>query len=168
MEYNLIDNFLSAEDFEIVRTTMMENATLSWYFNHTIVDADKPGGLNHQFTHTFYANWQWQSDFTKGIAPLLDKINPKAWLRIKANLGIATSEVREQAWHTDHEFHCTTAVFYLNDNDGYTIFEDGTKIESKANRLVEFDSLYKHSGTTHTNTPQRVVINLNYFKEGGK
>ena len=32
---------------------------------------------------------------------------------------------------------------------GYTIFKDGTKIESVKNRLVQFDVLHSH-GSTHT------------------
>ena len=51
----------------------------------------------------------------------------------------------------------------LPENDGYTRFEDGTKIESVANRVAVFESNLKHCGTTCTNTKSRVVINLNYF-----
>lgn len=168
MEYKVTDNFLSPEDFEAVRKVMMDDGYLPWYYNHKIIDADVKGEKNIQFTHTFFNNWRFQSDYTNGIAPLLDKVNPKAWLRIKANLGVFSNEIKEQGYHTDYEFPCTTAVFYINSNNGYTIFEDGTKVESVANRLVEFDSFYKHSGTTHTDTPQRILINLNYFKDGGR
>ena len=147
---------------------MIESASFPWFLNRRIIYGDDPEGMNFQFTHTFFNNWKWQSDYTNSIAPLLDKINPKAWLRIKANLGPVANEIKEQGHHVDYEFPCTTAVFYLNTNNGYTIFEDGTKVESVANRLVEFDSFHKHSGTTHTDTAVRSVINLNYFKEGGR
>ena len=168
MKYNLIDNFLDEHEFEQVRGVMMDNSVLPWFYNDYVLSVGEDKGKAWQFTHTFFNHWRWQSEYAQGISPLIDKINPKAWLRIKANLGIKSDSIREQGWHTDYDFHCTTAVFYLNDNDGYTIFEDGTKIESKANRLVEFDSQYKHSGTTHTDTSIRVVINMNYIKEGGK
>ena len=56
-----------------------------------------------------------------------------------------------------------TSILYLNTNDGYTIFEDGTKIESVENRLVTFDSHIKHSGTSCTNQKVRLVLNMNYF-----
>jgi hypothetical protein len=168
MEYKLTDNFLDEQGFNQVKSTMTDNSVLPWYFNDYVLSKEEDMGKAWQFTHTFFNHWRWQSDYVQGIAPLIDKIDPKAWLRIKANLGIKSSEIKEQGWHTDYDFPCTTAVFYLNDNDGYTIFEDGTKVESKANRLVEFESHHKHSGTTHTNTLTRVVINMNYIKEGGK
>ena len=168
MEYELTDNFLSEEEFEQVKSTMMNDSNLPWYFNSYVLSKEEDMGKAWQFTHTFFNHWRWQSNYADGISPLIEKINPKAWLRIKANLGIQSAEIKEQGWHTDYDFDCTTAVFYLNDNDGYTIFEDGTRVESKANRLVEFNSQNKHSGTTHTNTLMRVVINLNYIKEGGK
>jgi len=57
----------------------------------------------------------------------------------------------------------TTGIFYLNDNDGYTFFGTGEEVESKANRLVTFPVNTPHSGTSCTNTQNRVVLNLNYF-----
>ena len=50
-----------------------------------------------------------------------------------------------------------------NDGDGYTEFEDGTKVESIENRFVTFPSNLHHGGTTCTDQKRRVVINLNYF-----
>ena len=56
------------------------------------------------------------------------------------------------------------AILYLNTNDGYTCFEDGNKIKSIENRFVAFDSSLKHSGTTCTDEPRRIVLNINYFQ----
>jgi len=53
----------------------------------------------------------------------------------------------------------------MNTNNGYTKFEDGTKIESVANRMVFFSSNMKHTGTSCTDEKIRVVINFNYFKQ---
>ena len=58
----------------------------------------------------------------------------------------------------------TTSIFYVNTNNGYTKFEDGTKVESVANRMVIFPSNMKHIGTSCTDEKTRVVINFNYFK----
>ena len=52
----------------------------------------------------------------------------------------------------------------MNTNDGYTEFEDGTKVESVANRLVTFPANLKHTGTSCTDEKTRIVINFNYFK----
>ena len=58
----------------------------------------------------------------------------------------------------------TTSIFYVNSNNGYTVFEDGTKVESVANRFVSFPANMKHKGTSCTDEKIRVVINFNYFK----
>ena len=72
--------------------------------------------------------------------------------------------------HTDYGLGGTTnhsgksAVFYLNSNNGYTLFEDGTKVESVAGRLLVFDPHMAHTGSSSTDTKNRVVINFNYFE----
>ena len=57
----------------------------------------------------------------------------------------------------------TTSIFYVNTNNGYTKFEDGTKVESVANRMITFPSNMKHTGTSCTDEKKRIVINFNYY-----
>ena len=45
-----------------------------------------------------------------------------------------------------------------------TIFEDGKKVESVANRMLTFPANMKHTGTSCTDEKTRVVINFNYNK----
>ena len=59
--------------------------------------------------------------------------------------------------------HWTTSIFYVNTNNGYTVFEDGTKVESVANRMLTFPSNLKHCGTSCTDKNIRSVINFNYL-----
>ena len=65
--------------------------------------------------------------------------------------------------HVDYNFDGTTCIYYLNTNNGYTLFEDGSKIESVANRLVLFDANIKHAGTSCTDALYRAVINFNFL-----
>ena len=58
----------------------------------------------------------------------------------------------------------TTSIFYMNTNNGYTEFEDGTKVESIANRIVSFPFNMEHTGTSCTDEQTRIVINFNYVK----
>ena len=53
-------------------------------------------------------------------------------------------------------------LFYVNTNNGFTILEDGTKVESIANRALFFDSSKSHKSTTCTDEDIRVNININY------
>jgi hypothetical protein len=157
----IIDNFLSEHEFMSIKNLLM-GSDFPWYFNEGVIveDNDK---ANFQFTHSFYRNYKPESSYIEALNPIFLKINAKSLIKVKANLGTRMSEIQNTGMHTDFDFSCTTAIFYLNSNNGYTIFEDGTKIESVENRLVAFDSLLKHSGTTHTDEQTRVLINFNYF-----
>ena len=57
-----------------------------------------------------------------------------------------------------------TAIYYVNTNNGYTKFEDGTVVNSVENRCVVFDSSLRHTGTTCTDQKTRVVINFCYVE----
>ena len=104
------------------------------------------------------------SEYMRFIDPILKKIDIKSLIRVKANLYPRTAEIHRQGFHIDFDYeHSKTAVFFVNSNDGFFEFEDGTKIESVENRFVEFPSRTKHSGTSCTDQPSRVTLNFNYF-----
>ena len=61
------------------------------------------------------------------------------------------------------DFPCsTTAILYINTNNGYTKFKKGGKVKSVANRMLIFDSQLEHAGVTCTDALRRVVVNFNY------
>ena len=100
------------------------------------------------------------------ITPLLVKINPISLWRIKANLLTRTPNIIENTFHIDGADlpeeklkQLTTSIFYMNTNNGYTEFEDGTKVESVANRFVTFPTTTKHRGTSCTDKKTRVLMN---------
>ena len=53
----------------------------------------------------------------------------------------------------------------MNTNNGYTKFENGTKVESVANRMLTFSANMKHTGTSCTDEKRRIVINFNYYRK---
>ena len=88
--------------------------------------------------------------------------------RIKANLTPKTFFHRRSGFHIDLNpndpyQHTTTAIYYVNSNNGYTRFEDGTKVDSVGNRMVLFPSMTMHGGTTSTDSRYRMVINFVYY-----
>ena len=98
------------------------------------------------------------------IYPLVQVINPHVWLRIKANLNPKKDKVEVRDFHTDvGPYNHVTSIYYINTCDGCTNFEDGTKVESVANRLLTFPSNKRHSGTACSDAKARIVLNLNYF-----
>ena len=133
-----------------------------WYFQHGV---DDPDDGKHQFCHIFYLNDSWNSSGRSLLAPLVDKIKYSALVRIKSNLLWPTETLHLNGFHVDY-YHdsMTTGIFYLNSNDGYTEFEDGSQVESVENRFVEFNTNLSHRGTSSTYKEPRVLINFNYFK----
>ena len=112
--------------------------------------------------------YQRISVFLPLLDPLVEEIKIKSCTRIKANLTMRTHEIVRHGFHSDDNDAVyfqdyKVSIFYVNSNDGYTEFEDGSKVESVANRLVTFPAFLRHTGTTCTDQPFRVVINFNYF-----
>ena len=71
---------------------------------------------------------------------------------------------KTDCFHIDNNYRDSiTSIYYINTNDGYTEFEDGTKVESIENRLITFPTTTYHCGTTCTNQSLRILINFNYF-----
>lgn len=161
----ILDNLLSQKEWTILHDTLL-TANFPWYLNKYKVGKEYDNGQLHeyQFTHNFYSEFGVKSQFSSVIEPILIKLNPSAIVRIKANLLPNTPSIETFPMHRDFEnFNGTTAIYYLNSNNGYTIFEDGTRIESVANRCVVFDARLNHTGTTCTDQRVRSVINFNYY-----
>ena len=95
------------------------------------------------------------------MQPVFKGLNASSVIRCKANLTVRTEEPQLNDFHIDFP-NCITAILYMNTNNGYTIFRDGTRIDSESNRLVVFDSNLEHAGVTCTDTNRRVVINFNF------
>jgi len=162
------DNFLDQEKFDELQIFMM-GEWLNWHYQKTI-DIEEVVG-RYQFIHMFYINHSPTSPSIEKISPIIEKIKPITLGKVKANLLTMTPNIIENTFHVDGTKYpeekmkqLTTSIFYVNTNNGYTKFEDGTKVESIANRLVTFPANLKHTGTSCTDERTRVVINFNYFK----
>ena len=162
-DLKITDNYLTKGVFHQMQAFFFGNQ-LPWNFGeHKVYDTNEDMH-NFQFVHTFYrAPKGVVSNFHSQLTPLIKKIDPAVVIRIKANVTPYNPEILKFDLHNDSHYKCTTAIFFLNTNDGYTVFKDGTKVESIQNRLVEFPSHYLHAGTTCTNDKIRCVLNLNYI-----
>ena len=156
----IIDNFLSDQDFKNISNLFLDvRGILPWYFGPSVTSNKKE---EHQFVHLFYYHAP-VTEWFNHLDPFRFGLDIKALIRIKANLNPRTHNVIEHGFHTDTDFPCKTAVYYVNTCNGYTKFETGEVVESVANRMVIFDSQTKHTGSTCTDEPARIVINFNYF-----
>ena len=65
--------------------------------------------------------------------------------------------------HTDKPYSHKASLLYLNTNNGFTEFDDGTRVDSIENRFVTFDGSVPHSSSTCTDKKNRLVLAINYF-----
>lgn len=167
----VIDNFLNDDDFIEVFKSIEKNSMFPWYLNHGVVSE---GDGHIQFTHGFYFNRE-RSAWFPIIEPILQKLKINDYdnnlIRVKSNLQHRTHSPITHTMHVDNRIEDTdektmTAIYYLNTNNGYTLFESGERIKSVANRLVMFPAKTMHSGTTNTDESNyRIVLNINWKKQ---
>ena len=162
----IYDNFLNDQDFKLVSTFLLSNK-IPWMYNDSITgtETDYDG---YQFVHTFFTVAKPfdcnNCRYSKFLDPIWTRLSPKYILRVKANLRPRTSELVQSEWHTDVDIlQAKTCIFYLNSNNGCTVFKNGEKVNSQANRLALFDSHMEHSGTSCTDESRRIVLNINYI-----
>ena len=171
------DNVYPEKEFIKIQSKIM-GSQFPWYLQESGVSVKKSlGGDGFQFTHQLRSVDGGISPYNDLFRDLYIHLGVKRLFRSKLNLTHRTDEIHEfQPLHIDLSEDnppWTTAIFYLNTNNGYTLFEDGTKVESVANRMVEFEGHTAHTGSTHTiGTPCheydegrfRVVLNINFLR----
>lgn len=156
----VIENFLPKEEFNKIESTII-NPFFPWFMQNG-VNNSKDGSI--QFLHTFFSEEAYvNSPYFDLIKPILKKLEIKSLLRVKANLLQKTEKTIEHGFHTDFPYNNSTAIFYINTNNGYTKFKNKKIIKSEKNKLVYFNSNLEHTGSTCTDEDYRIVINFNYF-----
>ena len=166
----VIDNAINDDELNIIQEIML-GKTFPWFFNNTTIDPDTVSGVNDfQFTHIFYSTVDGcgynESNYFNILKPIIKKLECRVLIRAKANLRtVAPEKDMISGWHRDYETNNTqTAIFYVNSNNGYTIFKESKeKVESVENRLVVFPTNLEHCGVSCTDNNQRVVINFNFI-----
>ena len=157
----ILPNFLKHYTFTDLKNTVTDK-NFRWYFPES-------KGEPEQYSNLLYYDHQFSEDVTPKLKRMLSTIciqlGAIAVFRIKINA--TPKNAPQQAWHCDLKISTPskTCVLYLNDNDGYTEFRDGTKVDSVKNTAVIFDSNTEHRGVPATNVDRRLVLNINYFEK---
>ena len=160
----ILDNYLPSLDFQELQANFIK---LPWKYSGLTGPISDD---NYQLHHNFFTirNPYLEKPISSHahiLKPLLLKLSALYILRIKANFRPKTSKHILSDWHVDIDADCPsfqTAILYINSNDGYTEFKDGTKVESIANRLLIFPTSLQHRGASCTNCNYRMVLNLNF------
>jgi len=160
MKHTVVDNFLPSEYFESL-FNLIDDHNFPWFYGNYVADADD--NKDSYFVHSFYQDNAVNSNLFTNLKPLIEHLNAKAVIRVRALTYTRQSVLLEHGKHTDFPFSHNVCVLYLNTNDGFTRLDDGTRIESVRNRALFFDGSLDHNSTNCTSAQRRMVLTINYF-----
>lgn len=162
-QIKIINSLLDQNIFNNIQK-MITSDNFPWFNTFKCFDIEREDPTNIQFVHNFYDDNKPFSDYFSVLHPLFDKIKIKSLVRVKANLQPRTHQRITYGMHTDNDLNCNTAIYYINTNNGETLFENKQTVTSEENKIVVFPSHFKHAATTNTcDKKYRIVLNLNYF-----
>ncbi len=161
--YKIVDNFLDKENFSKLQEFVL-SPNLDWYFNSTVNTLQKKDNTSY-FTHHLYTRQHTytHSNYYNNFKVIEEKLNVKAMIRMKINCYPHTAELITHAPHRDYDFEHKGCILSFNTCNGGTVMEDGTFVQSIANRALLFDPSEPHCSTTCTDNKARINININYF-----
>ena len=179
-DISIQDNFLEEKEFNALRD-VVTTGTFPWFYFPTTVDEqtmyergedkESSSGL---LTHSVYHNDIPTSELFQQLFYTFEQLQISVLIRVKLNLQMRALEPEFATFHSDMDRYlksfqqiCTTSILYINTCNGYTEIEDGTKVDSVANRLVSFPSNMEHRGISQTDEKTRILVNFNYLKGPG-
>ena len=177
MIYKVIDNFLNDKTFYNYYKLLMSETTM-WAWQNEANSDSKNKDLNEQilFGHMLVGDYQWAyDDANKFVDPIMLEIkkrNPDDKFevrRAKMNLIIRNDKPVKYGLHFDLEKingrvvkDYETIIFYVNNNNGGTGFENGEFVQQKANRALFIYGRALHQTIGQTDEKRRVNVNINY------
>ena len=155
------DNFFEQTTFDNI-VAAVTHPDFPWFYLNAIGHKEDSSDLG--FYHILYNNHRPNSVFAEQImAPIVAAVKPKAILRCRISSYLRGAQIIHHAWHQDQDYPNNAFMLYLNTNDGYTSFQDDTKIECVANRAVFFDPQVLHRSSNCTDQERRLVFTMNYL-----
>ena len=189
----IIENLLSPSHFNLVTQDVMNNDAFPWFRTlSTSHENDQPDIWSASWYHTVFRDLDrtpksvLASTFFPVLAIGMDRCNLRLTSLMRVRLGMITTtpQTYVHAPHIDADEEHYTALYYLNDADGDTIFYDqlykpgmpmnSQEYASKANmkvfarekptknKFVLFNGLRYHSSSSPTQSAQRIVVNFNF------
>ena len=157
------DNFL--DDIHLIQLDeLIDSSNFPWYLQKEQVKGANDG---YWLSHILYSYDEPRSSLYN---PLIDifknKLKYVSLCRITVNLLLRQENPIISDFHTDYEQNnkkITTAIFYLNTNNGSTEFKDGDRIDCVRNRLIMFPTNTPHRAIGQTDVNQRIVLNFNFI-----
>lgn len=169
----ILDGFLDRNVLLPLRAAL-KHPSFPWERTKVLSPAgagELPDEQNVQFVHGFLRRREdrvFQSRYLPLVLPVLNRLHAQLLVKVKVNLTLPRDQHVEYGLHVDTAWPgAQTAILYLNTNNGYTVFEDGTRVESVENRLLVFDASRLHTGASCTDAESRLVLNMNFVPMPG-
>lgn len=183
-DITIIDNFLEDESYQKIYS-LVTSGPFTWIrgsvlmkktedLNPDLCYYQNDDMYNVQMMHVLYRDSDppnktpgilTDRDYMRVFVPLLSKIKPEALLRMKVNMTFNWGKQIFSGYHIDESKYSDNGmvgIYYLNTNNGYTQFENGSIINSVANRMLFFPMNMYHSCVTATDVSNRFVVNINW------
>ena len=169
MYYKILDDFLPSDQADKIEHYLTGSLgptspqpPMRWSFIN---------GISYENDgHTFFGSVPYSQpwgivlrDQYEYFIPLIEQLKYKALVRVKLNCYPKTENLVFHSKHVDFNYEHFSGIYYANSNNGFTILEDGTKIESIKNRFLMTDGSKPHSSTNCTDKPIRVTVNINWL-----
>jgi len=169
--FEIIDNFLDCKSFYCLKNDIKSDYFF-WTFCPNINDVvtkDKFAFVDLQVEDYQRVN-NYNFDYVSIIMKQLKQRNLSNTFevtRAKANLFLKKDTQIKYGHHYDIEDseNYETIIYYVNNNNGGTEFEDGTFIKQKENRALIIYGKQLHQSVGQTDELRRINININYFRK---
>ena len=160
------DNFLEKDYLNHIINTVWQG-NFPWGFQRDVarVGEHKEDGYEDHFyfVHRLYENFIPESSFFDELRPVLEQLEVRALIRMRLLLFVNQGKQIIHDKHTDKPYEHKAALLYLNTNNGFTEFDDESRVECVENRVVVFDGSKEHSSSTCTDKKERILLSVNYF-----
>ena len=175
----VFQDVLSIDEYQKM-FNIVDDRHIAWFFFDNCHDSKLFGtatnSTTYGFIHNLFDKGVVTSDYLDLFTPLLDCISQHyncniILVRMKMNMTINVNKQVQLYPHIDNldglqNKNFKTAVYYINDSDGDTLFFDDEKNivhrqTPQKNTLVLFDGDLLHAPQLPLVSPKRLVLNIN-------
>ena len=169
----IIPNYIKTEELKNHIKNFLMGDQCDYYYQDSVAFSYDTEDPNFYFSHNLFSSAEnrrynsvdpFSNAFMHIALPLLGHLDYEILYRAKVNCYPRFSEHIQTGMHVDmNDTPHKVGLYSVNTNNGYTLFEDGTKVESVENQMVIFDGHLKHCSVGQTDEKVRVNVNINFW-----
>lgn len=153
-DYQIIENFLDLSECDSIVDSL--NKELTWEFENF-------GDSGIFLKKNIYENEVPVLEVYNDLVDLMNKMQIIGLMDIQLNAYLNNTNIELVEKPNKHKFNHGVGIYYLNTNNGYTLLDNGTKINSEKNKLLLFQSDQKYYESNTTDSKVRYNLTFNYM-----